>query len=352
MQQLLEISKKKIIKVGDVVKGIVLAKEPRRLFVDLGEFGTGVVFGREYLGTQDTIKNLKVGNELSAKVVAPMNEDENWELSLSEADRQAAWQKLHELKDSRTTLTVTITGANYGGLLMQLEGTEGFLPVSQLSLEHYPRVEGGDKIRILEELKKFAGKPIAVRILDIDEKEGKLIFSEREAQQEAIQQAITQYHVGDTVEGDITGIADFGAFIKFGDSFPLEGLIHVSEMDYDLVDDPNKFVKVGERIKVKITNIKDNRIFLSLKALRPDPWDAVTQTFVQEQAYSGTVIKINTLGALVSLGGGIYGVCPPSVFGDDLEKLKENLKPEDRREFTVVSYNQDDKRVIIEPKKA
>ena len=272
MQQLLDLSKRKIAKVGDVLTGAVLHKEARRIFIDLGSFGTGVVLGREYLNALGTIKGLKIGAEISVKIIGSLNEDSYWELSLSEADKEAAWQRMRDLKDKKETLSMAVMGVNYGGLLLQLNGIEGFLPVSQLSLEHYPRVDGGDKSKILEELRKFTGKEMKVRILDLDEKEGKLIFSEREAQKEAIQQAVAHYQIGDTIEGEITGLADFGVFVKFGGEFALEGLIHISEIDYALVDDPSKYVQVGERIKAQIINIKDDRIFLSLKALKGAAW--------------------------------------------------------------------------------
>jgi small subunit ribosomal protein S1 len=347
MQQLLDLSKKKIAKVGDVLTGKVLYKEARRIFIDLGVVGTGVVLGREYLNALSTIKNLKNEAEISVKVIGPVNEDGYWELSLSEADKEATWQKLKDLKDKKETLGLVVMGVNYGGLLLQLDSVEGFLPVSQLSLEHYPRVDGGDKAKILDELRKFTGKEIKVRILDIDEKEGKLIFSEKEAQKEAIQQAITNYQLGDIIEGEITGLADFGVFIKFGGEFALEGLIHISEIDYALVDDPGKYVQVGDKVKAKIINIKDDRIFLSLKALKPDPWSLVEQNYKKQETYSGKVIKTNPVGAFVSFSQGIYGICPIALFSNDIERLKNTFKVGQEYLFAVTDIDQQEKRLML-----
>ena len=347
MQQLLDLSKKKIAKIGDVLTGRVLHKEARRIFIDLGAYGTGVVLGREYLNALSTIKGLKPDAEISVKVINSINEDGYWELSLSEADKEAAWQRLRGLRDSKETLSLPITGVNYGGLLLQLNNIEGFLPVSQLSLEHYPRVDGGDKIKILEELRKFTGKEIKVRILDLDEKENKLIFSEREAQKEAIQEAVANYQVGDIVEGEATGLANFGVFVKFGTDFALEGLIHISEIDYVLVDDPAKFVQVGQKIKAKIINIKDDRIFLSLKALKPDPWSLTAQAYQKGGAYNGKVIKINPLGAFVSFDQGIYGICPIADFQNDPEILKQNFEVGQEYLFVIKEVDNEEKRLIL-----
>lgn len=348
VQQLIEASKKGIAKVGDVVTGIVLVKEARRIFVDLGSIGTGVVLGKEYLEALNIIKELKPGDKIIVKIVEAINEDGFWELSLSEADKQIAWQKIRNLKDSRETITTTVLGVNYGGLLLQVEGIEGFLPVSQLSLEHYPRVEGGDKTKILEELRKFTGKEIRVCVLDLDEKEGKLILSEREAQKEDIQRAISQYAVGDIVQGEITGLADFGAFIKFGTDFPLEGLIHISEIDYSIVDDLTQYVKVGDQVKAKIINIKDDRIFLSLKALKENPWARVHEIFEKGKVYTGKVIKLNPLGALIGFKEGIYGIYPIERLNNNLEKLKEILVPGNEYSFVIRDIDNIEKKLILD----
>ncbi len=167
---------KKVPKIGDTVEGIVIAKEPRRLFVDLGPIGTGVVFGLEFIKSRDKIKNLKIGDTINVKIISLENEEGYFEVSFREADKDEIWNRLQQLKQERTVLNLPVVEANRGGLIIELFGIKGFLPVSQLSTEHYPRVEGGKKDKILEKLKEFVGKEIRVRILDLIPKEEKLIF--------------------------------------------------------------------------------------------------------------------------------------------------------------------------------
>ena len=312
MQQILETVKKSPSIMGSIIQGKVLKKEPRRVFIDLNETGSGIILGKEYLYSVDKIRGLNSGDEVIVKIIGPIDENGFWELSLNQADKEAGWEKIKTIRDSREVLNLAVTGANQGGLLMQLERIEGFLPVSQLALEHYPRVEGGNKSRILEELRKFVGKEMKVRVLDFNQTEGKLIFSEKEAEQEKLQTLLANYKLGDVVEGEITGLAPFGAFIRFGEP-ALEGLIHISEIDHKLVDDPSQYLRVSSKEKAKIINITNDRIFLSLKALKQDPWEEVENKYKKGKTYPGRVIKQTQLGVLISLDDYIYGICENEV---------------------------------------
>ncbi|MFN7088360.1 MAG: S1 RNA-binding domain-containing protein, partial [Candidatus Paceibacteria bacterium] len=228
MSQFLDLLKTRTPKVGSVVVGTVIAKEPKRVFIDLGAIGTGLIYGTEYIAARDQIRNLSVGEQVSVKILSIANEEGFFEVSLKEAVKEEAWQTLKRYRDEKTILSLPVLEANRGGLIMELCGITGFLPVSQLSLEHYPRVEGGDKNKILSELSKLVGKSLRVRVIDVSPQDGKLIFSEREAGEEKLKEALSKYKVGDIVEGVITAVVNFGAFMKFGE-LPLEGLIHISE---------------------------------------------------------------------------------------------------------------------------
>ena len=346
MYQILDKIKKEIPKVGSTLTGKVILKEKRRLFVDLENIGTGVILGKEFLEAFDKIKNLKIGDEIVVKIIGAVNEDGFWELSLNKNDREANWQKLKELKESKEILTLQVSGANQGGLLLQYEGIEGFLPVSQLSFDHYPRIEGGDKIKILEELRKLVGQEVKVRILDIDENSEKLIFSEKEAQEEKLLEEISKYKVGDIVSGVISGLADFGAFFRFKDS-SLEGLIHVSEITHKHLTNPAEYLKVNQEVKAKIVNINSDRIFLSLKALEPGPWFEAVKNYQKDKVYTGKVIKITPAGALVNFDDEIYGLCHISQFNDDFEQLKQKLEPNQSYKFSVLDIDDRDKKLIL-----
>lgn len=333
-------------KIGEAVSGAVIAKEPRRLFINLGPLGTGVVYGVEYIKSRDKIKALNPGDQLNVKIVSIENEDGYIEISLKEADLDETWNQIRGLKEERTILSLPVLDANRGGLIMEFCGIRGFLPVSQLSLENYPRVEGGEKEKILERLKALVGQELRVRILDIAPKGEKLIFSEREAQEDAVKALVEKYSVGDTVEGEVTAVVNFGAFMKFG-SPPLEGLIHISEFDYKLVDDPRKYVGVNDPIKAKIISIENSRVSLSLKALKENPWDRVLERYERGAAYPGRVLKIIPLGALIELDPETHGVAEITQFAGDLDALKRAIEPGKTYSFRIASIEPKEKRITL-----
>lgn len=339
MARLMEDAKELAPKVGDVVTGVVITKEPRRIFLDLGSIGTGVIFGTEYIVARDQIKNLNVGDKVAAKILSLANEEGFVELSLKDAGKEETWNVLKKMKEERAIITTTVLEANRGGLIMEVNDVRGFLPVSQLSIKHYPRVEGGEKNKILEELKKFIGQEMKVRILDLNPKEEKLIFSEREAEEDSTRALLAKYEVGDSVEGEVTAIVPFGAFLRFGEP-PLEGLIHISEIDYKLIDDPHKFLSIGQNVKAQIIGVENNRVSLSLKTLKQDPWEKVIEKYEKGKVYQGRVLKINPFGAFIELDPDIHGLCHVSQFGG-LEKLKEAMVPGTTYQFEIL---------VIEPK--
>lgn len=335
-------------KVGDLVKGTVIGKESGAVYLDLGEWGTGIIYGVEYFRAQDTLKKIKSGDTLSAKITELENEDGYRELSIKEAGDEISWSSLRKKRDSGELIEVEITDANRGGLMTKIEDIIGFLPVSQLAPDHYPRVEGGDKEKILEELRSFVGQKLRVRVIDVTPKENKLIVSERAAENEGIKEALTKYKVGEVVEGEITGIVEFGAFIKF-DSL-LEGLIHISELDWQLIEDPRDVVKVGDKVKVKIVDISDaGRVSLSLKALKDDPWKDIEKTIKVGDVIEGEIKRINTYGALIEIQEGIQGLLHVSEF-EDADAIKEQLQISDKKKFEVVSIDIKEHRIALKLK--
>jgi small subunit ribosomal protein S1 len=254
-------------KVGEIIEGKIIGFGRSAVYLDLGGFGAGIVYGKEFLGAKDFLKKLKIGDKILTKIVDLENEEGYIELSVAQATKDLAWQQLLQKKEEGEILKVKILNANKGGLLAEVLGIQAFLPVSQLSSEHYPRVEG-DQEKILKELKKFVGQELEVKIFDLSPKEEKLILSEKAKEIEKVKEILKNYKVGDIVEGEITAILDFGAFLRFGKE-NLEGLIHISELDWGLVKDPVEIVKVGEKVRAKIIKIADDKVFLSLKALKP-----------------------------------------------------------------------------------
>jgi small subunit ribosomal protein S1 len=241
-------------KVGDIVEGRVISKKAFAIYLDLGIFGTGIIYGKEFKKAKKELKNLKIGDKVLAKIVDLDNEDGFIELSVAGATKEIALETLKKKKETGEKIKVKILGANKGGLLTKVSGIDAFLPVSQLSSENYPQVENGDPKKILEELKKFIGKEMEVKILGILEKDAQVILSEKLAKEE---KEIEEYKVGDVVEAEVSGITDFGIFLKFGAN--LEGLVPISETN------PNLNLKIGEKVKAKIISIKENKVTFSLK---------------------------------------------------------------------------------------
>lgn len=336
---------------GSVVEAVLMKIAPRAAYFDLGRFGTGIVFGVELMNAREAIKKLNVGDRVPAKIVAIDGEGGNTELSLSEAGKQKVWQEVKDLAEAGEVIKVKIAGANAGGLTAELPGSglKAFLPVSQLSLDHYPRV-GEDRQKIAEELKKFVGEELKVKIIDVNPRNNKLIVSEREVLSANVKELLSKYSVGQVVDGLVSGIADFGVFVRFADNPEIEGMIHISELDHRLVDSPKEIVKVNDQIKVKIIEIRDGKVFLSLKALKEDPWAAVSEIYKSGQEVSGKVYKLNPVGAVISLDGGLQGLIHISEFGG-ADEMKAALTPDKSHKFVIDSVKPEEKRIILKLKK-
>ncbi len=350
------------ISVGSTVEGTVVARDRSSLFIDLGQFGTGIIFGREFYEVKDIIKSLQIGDRVFAKIVELENEDGYRELSLRDATKESSWKKLKELKESGEIVKVKVVGVNKGGLLTNLDGIPAFLPVSQLAPEHYPRVIDADKQKILKELQKFIGKTLEVKVLDLLAEENKLILSEKAKSDEKIKEILKDYKKGDIVDGEITGIADFGVFIKFPATVKLtdepaqetgsekksdiEGLIHISELDWQLVENPAEVVKVGEIIKAQIIDINNNQVFLSLKSLKKNPWEEIEEKYKKGDIINGKVIKFSAFGAFIDVLPKIRGLCHVSEFGS-AAKMEESLKIGESYDFQVLQVEPKEHRMSL-----
>lgn len=352
MDEALKNAFSKMPKINDVVEGVVIGKEGSNLFVDLGVFGTGLVYGREFYEAQDMIKPMKPGDPVSGKVVDLDNERGYVELSLKEAGYDLAWEDLFEKKKSGEVVEAKIEEANKGGLVAKVNGVPAFLPVSQLLANHYPRVEGGDKAKIYQELSKFIGEKFKVRIIDLDKRENKLIISEKEAQNDDMKKILEHVKVGDVVNGEISGVVNFGVFVKFTpkidgvDIEEVEGLVHISELDWQLIDNPADIVAVGDKVKAKIISIDGDKISLSIKALKQDPWLEMEKKYKVGDYVKGTVTKVNPFGAFVKLDDNIHGLCHISEFGSEAN-MKETLEIDKEYDFTIQSIVKEDHRMAL-----
>lgn len=329
---------------GDLVEGPVIAIEHNAVYVDIPPFGTGIIYGRELLNARDVVRHTNIGDTITAKVVEAENENGYIELSLKEARQALIWTDAENAIRKKTLLELTVKEANKGGLIVEWQDIAGFLPASQLSPEHYPRVEGGDKDKITQELRKLVGEKLSVMILSANPKEGKLIFSEKDIVDKDRSELAGKHAIGDTVEGPVTGIVDFGVFVKVEDG--LEGLVHISEIDWGLVDDPHHFCKVGETVKAKIIEIKDGKVSLSIKALKENPWKSAGERYKKGDKVNGIVIKFNRHGALVSIEEGVAGLVHVSDFSSE-EALRKALELAKTYPFEITLFNAKEQRMTL-----
>jgi len=310
MDQLLEGSDVKQLITGETVEGVVQSIKKHQVWIDLGPRGVGIVMRREIGHGQA----LEEGQSVTVSVIDPEMDEGYALLSMRRAAKDRGWDELQRVFEAGEIIEVNAYDANRGGLLVELEGIRGFLPVSQLAAGHYPRVSGADKDEILQKLNALTNQPIRVRILDVSRKDNKLIFSEKEAVKDDMQIRFSELKVGDEVEGVVTGVIDFGAFINVDG---IEGLIHISEISWERVENPRTYVKVGETVKAKIIAIDKDRLSLSLKQMSEDPWLKEVKAFSKGEKVEGKITRITPFGAFVQLSPSVEALVHVSEMGDE-----------------------------------
>ncbi|MDP2631166.1 MAG: S1 RNA-binding domain-containing protein [Candidatus Uhrbacteria bacterium] len=328
--------------IGDLISGTVISTKGREIRIDVSGLTTGVIRGRELFAETDVLRDLKPGDTVEATVVDLENENGEMELSFRYAGNKKSWEDLQSQFAIGEPISVKVLDANKGGLIVKAKHISGFLPVSQLAPEHYPRVSGGDKQKILDKLREFVGQSIKVKILDLNETDEKLIVSEKAIWEGEQRSVITQISVGKQIEGEITALADFGAFVKF---YPapeadttLEGLVHISEIAWQRIDHPRDLLKVGQTVKAQIIGIEGSKIFLSIKKLMDDPWTGVENRYKIGDIVEGTILKINPFGFFVELDKDIHGLAHVSELSSKpIEDMSVLGKINQVRKFKIVS---------------
>ena len=330
----------KQITVGETVDGTVLSVKKHEILIDLGPLGVGLVPRREV----SLSKGYNVGDSVIASVIDSELEDGYSLLSLRKAAKDRGWDEIAAKLESGEIITVVPYDANRGGLLVEYEGIRGFLPVSQLSAEHYPRVGSSDKDEILQRLNGLVKKDIKARILDADRKANKLIFSEKEAVKEGLAERFQKLAIGDTVKGVVTGVVDFGVFVNVEG---IEGLIHISEISWERVNNPSDYVKVGQTIEAKIIAIDKERLSLSMKQLTKDPWLDEVEQFKPGEKVEGTVTRITPFGAFVQLSPAVEALVHVSELGGDGTDPEKVFTLNERKEFTVLDIDKENRKISL-----
>lgn len=331
------------LKAGDVVEGAITSVRKHEVWIDLGANGVGVVMRRE-IGHGQKIEE---GESVTVSVVDPELDEGHALLSMKRAAKDRGWDELERLFNDQEIVEINAYDANRGGLLIELEGIRGFLPVSQLAADHYPRVSGADKDEILQKLNALVNIPLRVRILDANRKENKLIFSEKEAIKDDMQSRLTELKVGDVVKGVVTGVIDFGAFVNVGG---IEGLIHISEISWERVEDPRDYVKTGQEVEAKIIAIDKDRLSLSLKQMSADPWLDEVKAFKKNQTVEGKITRITPFGAFVQLSPAVEALVHVSEITGDKEDPAdptEIFKLNEKKEFKILDIDTEARKIAL-----
>jgi len=340
-------------KIGEIISGEIIDKARNAIYLDLGQLGVGVIYGKDLMDDSETFKTTKIGDSLEATIQKVDNEDDLIELSLKSANIEKSWTEIRDMLETGNIFETEILDANKGGLIIRVNGVTGFLPVSQLAPDHYPRVEGGDKNKILEILNSYVGQDFKVKVINADQESEKLIVSEKAAISDEMSELLHSISIGDLVKGTVSGIVEFGIFIKFiKDKNELEGLVHISELAWQRIDDPSDIVSVGDEISAKVIGVDGLRISLSMKQLQDDPWKNVMDKYSVGDQVKGEVIKVTAFGGFIKLDNDIHGLIHISEFPSDNESEPEDiLKVGDKMKFYIISMQPDNHRLGLSLKK-
>ncbi|HUD20004.1 MAG TPA: S1 RNA-binding domain-containing protein [Patescibacteria group bacterium] len=326
------------VKKGDVVEGVVARVLSKEITIEIGGKTEGVVIDRELENYRDMLMALKPGDKVVAQVIVAENDRGQSVLSLRRSIFEKRWVDLAEHQKKGDAVEVILKEPVRGGILVDYGGLRGYIPQSQL--------DGG----LLKQTEKVSGRRIQVKVVEVDKETNRLVFSQRAisegatlAKQKELLDALT---VGESIQATITGVVPFGAFGKLsvtkdGVKHDIEGLIHISEIAWEKVEDPGQYLKVGDSVKVKVIGVdpKTGKLTLSLKQLLPDPWEHVLDMFEKDTTVKGTVSRVTPYGIFVILSPGIEGLIHISKIspgeepktGDEITCLIEEIKPDQRK---------------------
>ncbi|OGN04807.1 MAG: hypothetical protein A2831_01995 [Candidatus Yanofskybacteria bacterium RIFCSPHIGHO2_01_FULL_44_17] len=356
-------------KAGEVITGEIISVSKNAVMVDLGSLGTGIVYPGEFYDNPSVQKTLKPGQAISAILLDIENDDGFRELSLKRAQMTTAWEDIRQKRDSGEVITTKVININKGGLIVEVSGIQGFLPLSQLSPEHYPKVEGGDTTKIVQVLQKMRNQDIQIKILDFSEDENRLIVSERAISEAHLKEELAKFKIGDIVDAEVTEVTDFGAFASISApteqptsennivaeheqandavkiNSTIEGLIHISEIDWKLVENPRDFLQTGQKVKAKIVGMDGDKISLSLKSLKSNPWEKVQDKYQVGQVIEGEVLKVHSYGILIRLDDDFNGFLAASELGKISEE--NTIHAGDRIKTAIVSIDPLERRITL-----
>lgn len=321
-------------KRGEMVTGKVSETTGRTIFVDVGGKAEAVIADADYETSRDYLMTLKPGDEVTGMVISPENDAGQIVLSLRRAAADSRWKSLEKAKEKELVLTVVGREVTRGGLLVDVDGVYGFVPSSQFSKEWMERID------------ELVGQPIGVKVIELDREQSRLVLSEKAVSEageiEARKKALAKVKVGGEYKGTIVGLVPFGAFVEIkAGKDTLEGLVHISEISWEKVDEVSKLFVQGDKVDVQVIGVDEDtgKLALSIKRMTDDPWKDIAKRFPVESKHTGKVVKIAPYGVFVNLEKGIEGLIHASkmpteaafVEGQEVEVFVESIDLEKRR---------------------
>ncbi len=330
-------------KLGSVINGTVVSVSKNRLVVDLNGIAVGIASGRETHDSFDTIKDLKEGDQVKTVVIEEEDDNGMVVLSLKKASQATTWDRFEKAFKNAELIEIVVTEANKGGLLIDVDGIKGFIPVSQLAPMHYPRVEDANSTEILSRLQRLVGQKLSVKIINLDRAAGKMILSEKAAIEGEAKKSLGELKVGDRVMGRVSGVVKFGIFVTFEG---LEGLVHISEIAWGHVSNPHQYAKVGDTVNVEIIGIENDKLSLSMKRLVPDPWAEIEAKYPIGSIVKGVINRFSQFGAFVQLEDDINGLIHLSeISSQKVEDPSDFLTVGEEVEAQVINIDRDEHRI-------
>ncbi len=332
-------------KTGQVVEAEIVSVSRNKILVDLKGLTVGMIPNREF---SIDANELKPGDTVLAYIITLENEDGYAVLSMRRADRERIWRTIKDKQESGEVVPIKVVDINKGGLLVDFSGLEGFIPASQLSAAHYPKVAESERDQIVGRLRELVGKTLSVKILSFDQQANKLIFSEKAAGDADLAEKVKDLPVGERLTGEVTGVVDFGVFVRVGD---VEGLVHISEVSWDKIDNLRDRFKVGDKVEVVVIGVEGSRVSLSMKRLQDDPWQEKTANLKVGQAVEGEVTRVTPFGAFVRLVDGVDGLVHISELGEKLTDPHEVVTVGEKYSFEILSIEPMAHRISLRLKK-
>ncbi len=333
---------------GETTQGVVIRLDADEALIDIGGKSEAVLPVREMFDTGlGSKESLKVGDTVFVNIIRPDFGDGRIIVSIRKAQAEYTWLEMQTHFENNDILEGKIIDANRGGAIVMVKGIRGFIPLSHINSIHIKPNSKADEV--VAALQQLLNKTVKVKILEVNHNQRRIILSEKDAVQNAINAFLTSIQPGDTLQGTVVRFAAFGVFINLG---LLDGLVHISEIGWSRVTDPSEIVSIGQKVSVRVKTIdpESKRISLSLKDASQDPWETVEEKVSVGEIYEGKVIFLASFGAFVRLTDGIEGLIHISEIYPPVQDVHMALKLQDTVTVKILSLDKENRRIGLSMK--